>query len=417
MLRDIQESGAPGAIAREGRAGMSLRSLSLIIVLGGLAFIVAHASDKLGFIAVASVGSMVAGASMLIGGLLGFLFGIPRTLQQDGPMSPGMRGMQEMGEPGVAYSVNTNLEQISDWLTKILVGVGLTQIEKIPAELENIAMHIGRAMGDEGRSHAFALSVMLYFLVCGFLLGYLWTRLYLAGEFRKADRTLIGDLTIQLERASTQVGQMERKLEAIEQQSDLDAAALSLTYRQLNPNPDGPPVSQEELHRAIGMATPSVKVHLFNQAQKMRNENWQSPETKEIMERTIPVFRALAGCDTENRFHRNHGQLGFALKDQRRPDWRGAEAELTRAIAIRGSWEEHGWLFYEFNRAVCRIMLDEDYRNGRPSTASRRRMILEDLRAAAGSELRGLILDPHPSDPVIRNWLTLNDVTEKELNE
>src|SRR5205085_11890184 len=36
-------------------------------------------------------------------------------------------GETDAVETGPLQSVNTNLEQISDWLTKILVGVGLTQ--------------------------------------------------------------------------------------------------------------------------------------------------------------------------------------------------------------------------------------------------------------------------------------------------
>jgi hypothetical protein len=49
--------------------------------------------------------------------------------------------------------------------------------------------------------------------------------------------------------------------------------------------------------------------------------------------------------------------LGFALEDQRAPDWRAAEAALTEAIRRRGP-AERGWLLYEFNRAICRVRLD-----------------------------------------------------------
>ena len=53
------------------------------------------------------------------------------------------------------------------------------------------------------------------------------------------------------------------------------------------------------------------------------------------MERTIPIFRALITSDTEKRYHANFAQLGFALKDQRKPAWSEAEEALSRAIAIR----------------------------------------------------------------------------------
>ncbi len=86
------------------------------------------------------------------------------------------------------------------------------------------------------------------------------------------------------------------------------------------------------------------------------------------MERTIPVFRALIASDPEGRFHRNHGQLGFALKDKEPPDWREAEAELTNAIMIRGDPNVEGYWLYELNRAICRIKLDDLFKEGKPST-------------------------------------------------
>ena len=40
-------------------------------------------------------------------------------------------------------------------------------------------------------------------------------------------------------------------------------------------------------------------------------------------------------CDTDKKYHRNHGQLGFALKDRQPPDWTRAEKELSTAIEMR----------------------------------------------------------------------------------
>ena len=56
-----------------------------------------------------------ASAASAAGAFSGFLFGIPRVLQSDHLAS------QESSR----VLSNSNLEQISDWLTKILVGVGL----------------------------------------------------------------------------------------------------------------------------------------------------------------------------------------------------------------------------------------------------------------------------------------------------
>ncbi|MFO0126287.1 MAG: hypothetical protein ACK54J_03520, partial [Pseudanabaena sp.] len=65
----------------------------------------------------------VSGASFVLGFLIGFLFGVPRTVESNDPT------LTKNSQTRV--HANTNLEQISDWLTKILVGVGLTQIMPI----------------------------------------------------------------------------------------------------------------------------------------------------------------------------------------------------------------------------------------------------------------------------------------------
>jgi hypothetical protein len=204
----------------------------------------------------------------------------------------------------------------------------------------------------------------------------------------------------------------ERKLEEFKKQSELDAAALNLAYRQLNPSPDLPAATQEALDVAVAAASRPIKVQVFNQAWQVRSDNWRNADNKPKMERTIPVFRALVHNDVERRYHKNHGQLGFALKDKVQPEWAEAEKELTTAIEIRGPWKEHGWLWYEFNRALCRIMLDPAFAQGQASDPDRKMQILQDLRAAAQAE----DLRPHlRTDPVLQKWMALNGVAEKDL--
>ena len=110
---------------------------------------------------------LCSGAFMAIGWGIGFLFGVPRASATD-------------------KTTNTNLEQISDWLTKVLVGVGLTQLQKIPAQLGLLANYIAKDYGASGSS-VFALSMGLYFSALGFLTGYLLTRLALQEDFDKVD--------------------------------------------------------------------------------------------------------------------------------------------------------------------------------------------------------------------------------------
>jgi hypothetical protein len=174
---------------------------------------------------------MWAGASTFFGMLLGFLFGIPRFIArtgvpavqtqpqtqggqtpsgpqqpqaQDGPAPAGLQqpqaqdgqapaGLQQPqaqdGQPlagqQLQAGVNTNLEEISDWLTKIIVGVSLVELQKAQVKLQDTAAFIAQSIGGPAQT-SFAYGLMAYFSISGFLGSYLLTRLYLQRAFRDA---------------------------------------------------------------------------------------------------------------------------------------------------------------------------------------------------------------------------------------
>lgn len=125
-------------------------------------------------------GLVVAGAAAVLGAALGFLFGVPRMRGGDQPKEAG---------PG-AYVPNTNLEQVSDWLTKVLLGVGLTQLGSLGERLEQLGRTLAPVLGGEDGAAPFAAALVLYFLLFGFLAGWLVTRLLLPQVLTDADRAL-----------------------------------------------------------------------------------------------------------------------------------------------------------------------------------------------------------------------------------
>jgi len=190
--------------------------------------------------------------------------------------------------------------------------------------------------------------------------------------------------------------------EQLEAQTQSDALALSLVSRVLDQSLQMPAVPQEELNSVIAAASPAVKVTIFTMARTIREENWRTDKVK--MERTIPIFRALMASDTEGKYHRNHGQLGYALKDKTNPDWGNAEAELTIAIHMSGP-DKKGFL-YEFNRALCRIHQDVAFEQQQRSSPETRDAILNDLRATRHMGLARLLHE----DPIIKRWLDQNGI-------
>jgi CheY-like chemotaxis protein len=128
------------------------------------------------------------------GGIVGFLFGIPRVLQDDNAPNAEVNENEENKDPAntskpfYRMQVNTNLEQISDWLTKIIVGVGLIEMRRIPELLNSLSGFLAAGLGERSaETQTLAAAIIVYFVVVGFLGGYLITRIYLAQAFSRAD--------------------------------------------------------------------------------------------------------------------------------------------------------------------------------------------------------------------------------------
>jgi len=314
----------------QGQAGTSrvLAALAIPALLAMAVYAFPFKAEVLG------VALLTAAASFAAGALLGFLFGIPRSVRAQG----GEKATDKAKEPLAAavaesqFAPNTNLEQISDWLTKILVGVGLVQIHAAGDALDDLAGGLAPGLGNQGESVAIAL--MVSFSIAGFVSAYLFTRLRLQSAFE-----LAGVIR-----------------EAVKQRANTETSALALVHKQLDPVGDGAP-PPGALAEALKSATRGIRSQAFYLARDQRRANWLEGDRR-LVAQTIPVFEALIACDTENRFHRNHGELGYALKDQAEPNFQQAKAALERAISIRPEGQAKRFWPYEFNLAYCEIELD-----------------------------------------------------------
>ena len=139
----------------------------------------------------------VGGASLLGGALLGFLFGVPRasrTADSSNSLTQGRDATlidtnlpPNNQQNKRLYIDNTNIEEISDWLTKILVGIGLVQLKTLPSYLSKLEQLLQSAIGNG----VFGVAIVIHFSVCGFFLGYLSSRLFLPGAFSRSVENLI----------------------------------------------------------------------------------------------------------------------------------------------------------------------------------------------------------------------------------
>jgi hypothetical protein len=147
------------------------------------------------------------GAASLVGGLFGFLFGIPRSINAgSGRIRPGptvqtpseaiTSAIPSSSTPATNFPpaaaprllrVNTNLEDISDFVTKALFGAGLAQANGLVEGAGRLADFLGPSFGPGRAGQVVAIATIAYGGLGGFFAGYLATRLYLTAAFERHD--------------------------------------------------------------------------------------------------------------------------------------------------------------------------------------------------------------------------------------
>lgn len=113
-------------------------------------------------------------AGFFAGSSAGFLFAVPKSIS-----GPDLLTTQRR------FRVNTNLEDVSDWLTKIILGLGLVNIDKIIQFINAVGNAAAKAIGPAQGVKLMVISSMIYGFVAAFIIVYIWTRTILTDEFEK----------------------------------------------------------------------------------------------------------------------------------------------------------------------------------------------------------------------------------------
>lgn len=209
-----------------------LVGLTGLVVGFGLVVVFTLPIDKTG-VALAA-GCLFALSALITGGFLGFLFGIPRTNTAE--------GVAATGAPSIMVRPNTNLEQISDWLTKILVGVTLTQLPTIGEALGRLIDTLGVALGDQVYSPVFAGAILVYFSVFGFIAGWLLTSLRLPRAIQEAGSPAVKLLEAAQLSAAGHTEQAKAKAEeAVQALAETPATSADTSTPTTPSRPPAPP--------------------------------------------------------------------------------------------------------------------------------------------------------------------------------
>jgi hypothetical protein len=115
---------------------------------------------------------LVSFTAFLVGALGGFLLGIPRVVSSG----------EARRNANMRYAPSTNLAEVSDWLTKLLLGAGLVQLTRLGAPIGSLIDSIARGLSAQPAVHGslesaqvMAGAILFGYTAVGLLDGYLTT--------------------------------------------------------------------------------------------------------------------------------------------------------------------------------------------------------------------------------------------------
>lgn len=209
-------------------------------------------------------------AALVGGGLFGFLFGLPHagasasSSSRNPPRGQGSgtgaadQGALDLGSQESEVTPSTNLQQIADWLTKLIIGAGLTQLGRLPHASFVLFHAMSRAIGGSPSATAVAGGIAIYFVVLGFVVGWLATYFLVTpavARVGKSAASLIegsGLLAASAARARS-VGQEDRakRLDLASESQAERARSLLASYASIYSRPRGDPTRVQDLDQAI----------------------------------------------------------------------------------------------------------------------------------------------------------------------
>ncbi len=165
-----------------GSAGQSANAMKVLSFLGifSLVVLAIWASSQEHGIRAFTWSLIAALAVLVTGGALGLLFGLPTA------QTAHIGGGQGKEEDDLGYRESTSLEQVADWLTKILIGLTLTQFTTWEVRFSTLSSNLTQIL--IGSPSPIPGGMLLTFYgVLGFLIAYLWMRRYFIHELVAAN--------------------------------------------------------------------------------------------------------------------------------------------------------------------------------------------------------------------------------------
>lgn len=166
-----------------------------------------------------------------VGGMLGLLFGSPTLGNGQAVASDAEASGTQLG-----VRPNTSLERVAEWLTTMIVGLGLVNLGAIKAEATSMSVWLTEAIsGRASLNGTPGITIALGFAFAGFLLLYLWCMRFLPGELRHSYEALKARAKSAEERYASLVNQFKEQANFIVPKAKLDHLSKMLTNAGVEP--------------------------------------------------------------------------------------------------------------------------------------------------------------------------------------
>lgn len=228
---------------------------------------------------------LLSSASLAGGSAIGFLFGLPRSTKykvfksEDGSIN---------NNADSAYSDNTNLEEVSDWLTKIIVGLSLVKFQTILFWIDKAAHNFEKVVQLSCNDflineYLLGYCTIIFYFLCGGGLVYIWSRVNL--------HVIFTDSRLALAERGKAIAEKEKQL--AEQQAEQDRRQAEEENRKL-----------EEKNKMLVSQTQELAIEKFQKEQEIvetginQGERGKEDETAEIADFKLEVEKLYAAKGT-----------------------------------------------------------------------------------------------------------------------
>ncbi|MBF4470348.1 MULTISPECIES: pYEATS domain-containing protein [Flavobacterium] len=185
------------------------------------------------------------------------------------------------------YSLNNSLVEISDWLTKIIVGLGLVNLKEIPGYLVSLGEYVKTSSKYDGQLlNIYSIGIVIYFGFLGLYIGYNYMRLVLSSKYKYADDNLIRkELEIANEKINEVKEEIQQKEIKIIQSQNLIQEKEQLT-KSLITKINEPSISSTEFETTVKKITSADEI-------KKDRANIKSEVDKMIDEAKLKLHKGL----------------------------------------------------------------------------------------------------------------------------